>query len=169
MLSWIASFFAGGVAKAVFGIFGDVIVQPILQAYLKSKDVDMVKYQATEASTVQLATAVLAANVQFAAIKSQYALAVLQWWPFRAILFCLLAFTATRFTLVLVDSTWWWIFGCTIDGVRTMGDACSWSIPALKGSLAGVEVELLLFFIIAKPVDTAVTGAINLVSRYMAK
>lgn len=164
-MGWLLSVLSGPLVKA----FGDTLVQPILQAYLASRNVDLEKFKAADASTTQLAVAILDANVKFATVKSQYALAVLQWWPFRVILFLLLAVCATRFCLVLIDSTWWWIFGCSIAGHHASGDVCSWSIPTIKGTYANVEVEFLLFWIIAKPVDTAVTGGINLVSRYLGK
>jgi hypothetical protein len=112
---------------------------------------------------------VLDANVRFAQLKSQYALAVLQWWPFRLILFALLAFCATRFCLIVLDSTWWWLFGCTIDGRHAVGDACSWSIPPIRGAYGNAEMQFLLFFVIAKPVDTAISGALGLVGRYLER
>ena len=163
MFEWIAS----AAASTVFKLFGDTIVQPLLNAYLKSKDVDLEKFKSANVATEQLAVAVLDANVRFAQVKSQYALAVLQWWPFRVILWVILAIAATRFCLIMIDSTWWWIFGCTIGSKHVVGDACSWSIPAIHGTYGAAEFEYILFFVIAKPVDTAVSGALGLVSRYL--
>ena len=99
MFEWLASV----AASTVFKLFGDNIVQPLLNAFLKSKDVDLEKFKSANVSTEHLAVAVLDANVRFAQIKSQYALAVLQWWPFRIILFVVMAFCATRFCLVVLD------------------------------------------------------------------
>ena len=165
MFEWLAS----AAASTVFKLFGDTIVQPLLNAYLKSKDVDLEKFKSANVATEQLAVAVLDANVRFAQVKSQYALAVLQWWPFRVILWVILAIAATRFCLIMIDSTWWWIFGCTIDSKHVVGDACSWSIPAIHGTYGAAEFEYILFFVIAKPVDTAISGALGLVSRYLEK
>ena len=100
-------------------------------------------------------------------VKSQYAFAVLQWWPFRVILWVILAIAATRFCLIMIDSTWWWVFGCSINGRHVVGDACSWSIPPIRGAYGDAEMQFLLFFVIAKPVDTAISGALGLVSRYL--
>jgi hypothetical protein len=165
MFEWLAS----AAASTVFKLFGDNVVQPLLNAYLKSKDVDLEKYKSANISTEHLAVAVLDANVRFAQVKSQYALAVLQWWPFRVILWVILAIAATRFCLIMIDSTWWWIFGCTIGRKYVVGDACSWSIPAIHGTYGAAEFEYILFFVIAKPVDTAISGALGLVSRYLEK
>ena len=163
MFEWIAS----AAASTVFKLFGDTIVQPLLNAYLKSKDVDLEMFKSANVATEQLAVAVLDANVRFARVKSQYTLAVLQWWPFRVILWVILAIAATRFCLIMIDSTWWWIFGCTIGGKQVVGDACSWSIPAIHGTYGAAEFEYILFFVIAKPLDTAISGALGLVSRYL--
>ena len=167
-MGWLLNLLASGAAKTVFSIFGETIIQPLLTAYLKTKDVDLEKFKASETAVTQMSAAVLDANVRFAQIKSQYALSVLQWWPFRLILWLIMAFCAARFILALIDSTWWWIFGCTIAGRPVMGDACAWSFPAIKGTYAGVEVQMLLFFIVAKPVDTAISGMLGLASRYLA-
>lgn len=164
-MEWLLSFFTRGALDAIMGS----VVQPFLNVWLKSKDVDLEKYKAAEASTEHLAVAILDANVKFAQVKSQYVLSILQWWPFRLVLWIMLAFCATRFCLIVFDSTWWWIFGCLINGRHVVGDACSWSIPAIHGTYGAAEFEYILFFVIAKPVDTAISGALGLVSRYLAK
>ena len=162
-MEWLLSFFTRGALDAIMGS----VVQPFLNVWLKSKDVDLEKYKAAEASTEKLAVAILDANVKFAQVKSQYVLSILQWWPFRLVLWIMLAFCATRFCLIVFDSTWWWIFGCSINGRHVVGDACSWSIPAIHGTYGAAEFEYILFFVIAKPVDTAISGALGLVSRYL--
>jgi hypothetical protein len=164
-MEWLLSFFTRGALDAIMGS----VVQPFLNVWLKSKDVDLEKYKATEASTEHLAVAILDANVRFAQVKSQYVLSILQWWPFRLVLWIMLAFCATRFCLIVFDSTWWWIFGCSINGRHVVGDACSWSIPAIHGTYGAAEFEYILFFVIAKPVDTAISGALGLVTRYLEK
>jgi hypothetical protein len=164
-MEWLLSFFTKGALDAIMGS----VVQPFLNVWLKSKDVDLEKYKAAEASTEHLAVAILDANVKFAQVKSQYVLSILQWWPFRLVLWIILAFCATRFCLIVFDSTWWWIFGCSISGRHVVGDACSWSIPAIHGTYGAAEFEYILFFVIAKPVDTAISGALGLVSRYLER
>lgn len=165
MLAWLAKFAASGVLK----IFGDTIVQPFLNVWLKSKDVDLEKFKSAQVSTEQLAVAVLDANVKFAQIQSSYALAVLQWWPFRVVLWLVLAFCATRFCLIVFDATWWWVWGCTIGGKPVTGNACAWGIPAIRGDYGKAEFQFLLFFVVAKPVDTAISGALGVVGRYLEK
>ena len=164
-MEWLLSFFTKGALDAIMGS----VVQPFLNVWLKSKDVDLEKYKAAEASTEHLAVAILDANVKFAQVKSQYVLSILQWWPFRLVLWIILAFCATRFCLIVFDSTWWWVFGCSINGRHIVGDACSWSIPAIHGTYGAAEFEYILFFVIAKPVDTAISGALGLASRYLER
>lgn len=164
-LAKIFSLLGGGILEGIFKTF----VQPFLQAYLKAKDVDLEKFKEASQDTTTLAGSVLVANVKFAEIKSGYALQVLQWWPFRVLLFILISVSVTRFCLAEFDSTWWWIFGCTVNGKHLIGDICSWSIPATRGTFGEAEKQFLLFFIIAKPVDTIVGGAIDTVSRYLRK
>lgn len=174
-LAGIAAWFTSSAAAAIFKTFGDSIIQPLLNVYLKAKDVDLEKFKASDASTEHLAVAVLDANNKFAETKSQYALSILQWWPFRLILFWLIAVATIRFTLASFDSTWWWIDGCMIDGkaitasMQKAHDVCSWSFPAIKGTFGEAEKEFLFAFIIAKPIDSAVTGLLALLSRYLKR
>jgi|SRR5215472_1771812 len=160
-MQWIINMFAGG----VFKIFGDTIVQPLLQAYLKSKDVDLQKFQAATPALEGAVVAVVEANTRFAEIQSGYALAILHWWPFRLVLWVCLAVAASRFCLILFDSTWWWVAGCAAG----TGDACSWNIPPVKGLYGNAEYQFLLFFVIAKPVDSLVSGGISVLSNYLRK
>jgi hypothetical protein len=169
MFEWIAAKIGSSLGAGILQGIGDVIVQPLLQAFLKSKDVDLEKFKTSETSVEHMAVAILDANVRFAQIKAGYALAVLQWWPFRLILFVTLLICTTRFCLIMIDATWWWLFGCTIDGKDVFGDACAWSIPAIKGAYGQAELEYILFFVVAKPVDTAVSGAVGLASRYLRR
>lgn len=162
MIAWLASMAAGGVAKAVFGVFGDTIVQPLLQAFLKSKDVDLEKFKASSATVTEIAAGVLVANVEFAKIKSAYALAVLQWWPFRVILFALLFFPTLHFVLITLDSSCW------ATELRPKG-GCGWGIPEVPPKYIDIEHQLLLFFVLAKPVDTAVTGALAALRAFLER
>jgi hypothetical protein len=165
IFSWLAS----GVAKGILGVFGDTIVKPFMDAWMKKKDVDLDKFKTSTVSTEHIAVAMLDAQVKFAETKSRYAFSVLQWWPFRVVLFILVSVCTVRFCLALFDSTWWWIVGCTVDGKPAVGDACAWGFPAVKGTFGSIEKEMLAFFIVAKPVDTAVSGALDLVSKYLTK
>lgn len=164
-MQWLFNLLGGGILEGLY----KVIVQPFLQAYLKSKDVDLEKFKVATASSTELAGAVLAANVKFADIKAGYAIQVLQWWPFRLLLFILIGVATARFALASFDSTWWWIFGCEVKGHRVYGDVCSWSLPAIRGTFGDAEYQFLLFFIIAKPVDTLVGGVVSTVGRYLRK
>lgn len=164
-LAWILSWLSGGILDGIFKTF----VQPFLTAWLKAKDVDLEKYKEAAQDTTTLAGSILAANVKWGELKAGYAIQVLQWWPFRLLLFILISVSVIRFTLASFDSTWWWIYGCTIKGKEVFGDACAWNIPAIHGTFGEAEKQFLLFFIIAKPVDTLVGGAINTVSRYLRK
>ena len=49
----------------MFKILGDSIVMPILQAYMKSKDVNLEEFKAANLSVVQLSAAVLDAKLCF--------------------------------------------------------------------------------------------------------
>jgi hypothetical protein len=156
-MEWLANIIGGSIFKA----FGDVIVQPILSAYLKSKDVDLEKFKQANTSLEHAAVAVLEANTRFAAAQVPYVMSVLQWWPFRVILFCLLAVPALHFCAFVLDHTVPYMIGC--------GDSCTWKVPEVTGGYAVYEKELLEFFIVAKPVDTAVSGALGVLQRWLAK
>lgn len=152
------SFLAGPIAGVLVSLFKESIVAPILQAYLKSKDVDLEKFKAATPSLEHAAVAVLDANVKFAAIQSNYVLSVLNWWPFRMILLMVLLISSVRFSLIMIDAT-----------LPKMLHYASWDIDPIKGNYGEAELKFILFFIIAKPVDTAVSGAVNVLSRYLSR
>lgn len=152
------SFFMGPLAGVLVGMFKEAIVGPILQVYLKSKDVDLEKFKAATPSLEHATVAVLDANVKFASIQAGYATSVLQWWPFRLILFMVLAIASIRFSLIMIDAT-----------LPKLFNYASWDIDPIKGDYGKAELQFILFFIIAKPVDTAVSGAVNVLSRYLSK
>lgn len=162
MFAWLGSIAVSGVAKAIFGVFGETIVQPLLQAFLKSKDVDLEKFKASSTNVTELAAAVLTANVEFAKIKSAYALSILQWWPFRVILFALLFFPTVHFVLITIDSSCW------ATAVRPKG-GCGWGIPEVPSKYIDIEHQLLLFFVLAKPVDSAINGAMAALRAYLER
>ena len=154
IFGWIT----GGVAKAVIGIFGDSIFKPFIDVWMKSKDVDLEKFKASTDSTEKLAGAMLIANVEFAKVKADYAVSVLQWWPFRIILFMLLFFPAAHLSMIVIDSSLIWFWKGTF-GV--------FGVPPVPGKYFDIEAQLLLFFVIAKPVDSAVTGGMNALKAYI--
>lgn len=158
MLAWLTELAASG----VFKLFGDNIITPILNIWAKSKDVDLAKFTAAAQGTGALAGAVLAANQKFAETKASYALSILNWWPFRLLLFVLLAGTIAHFTAIMIDSTCW------KTAARPLG-GCGWGIPEVPPKYADIEHSLLLFFVIAKPADTLISGAIAALMKYLQK
>jgi hypothetical protein len=152
----------------------DKIINGAITAWAKAKDVDLEKYRTAEQETGQLAATIVDANVKFASLQSQYALAVLQWWPFRVVLWLLLATCAVHFALVILDNVVPFVFGCDRPDAggelhRVYGDICAWNIPPIRGDYAEYQKQFLLFFIVAKPVDTVVAGAFNALSGYLRK
>jgi hypothetical protein len=142
------------------------IITGAINAYMKAKDVDLEKFKSANLSTEHVAAAVLQANVQFAQIKANYALSVLNWWPFRVILFALLFFPATHFISIVLDSS------CPISwglGRVPSKGGCGWGIPSIDPDVKDIYTQLLLFFIIAKPVDTAIAGGMSALQSYLNK
>jgi hypothetical protein len=161
-MAFLTGLAAKAVANGVFKLFGEAVVQPLLTAFLQSKDVDLEKFKSANASTTQLAAAVLDANVKFAEIKANYALSILQWWPFRVILFALLFFPTLHFVLITIDSSCW------ATAARPKG-GCGFGIPEVPPKYIDIEHQLLLFFVLAKPVDSAVSGAIAALRAFLEK
>lgn len=154
MLSIILNWLSGGLVSA----FGTSIVTPILNAWMQSKNIDLQKLQATDASLTTISAAVLDANVKFAQTQEHYNLTILNWWPFRVLLFAILFFPTLHFCMAIADNSLVFFFN----------EPYGWfNVPALKGNFADYEGQAILFFIIAKPVDTAMTGIISLVSKYL--
>jgi hypothetical protein len=142
------------------------IINGAINAYMKAKDVDLEKFKSSEAGTVQLGAAILDANIKFAQIKASYSLAILNWWPFRVILFALLFFPSMHFVLHVLDSM------CPVSWARHLVKGksvggCGWGIPDIEPNLFDIYKQLLLFFILAKPVDTAIAGGFSALSSYL--
>jgi hypothetical protein len=152
--------------KVFFALFGgpDKLLQEALNFWAHLKDVDLAKLQAGTTGLTAVATTAIQANAQVAALQDDVAKSLFQSPMIRFFVGLTIAFCSIRFCLAMFDSTWWWVWGCKIDGARTYGDACSWSIPALKGTYGDAEVAILKFWIIAKPVDSIAT----LAARYFA-
>jgi len=167
MWGWIVSN-AGG---AIFKIFGDSILSPILNAWAKGKDVDLQKLQSELGSSGALAAAVVKANVEASAQQIAYASSILSWWPFRVLLFALMFFPTLHFAAIMLDSScpqsWGWHI---VDG-KVFG-GCGWGVPKVPSPYDGYEREFILFFIIAKPVDSLVSsvgaGMANLLRKSKA-
>ena len=150
----------GWLSSGLVGVFGSAIVQPIVNAWLGSQNIDLEKLQATDTSLTTISAAILQANIQYAGIQENYNITILNWFPFRCILFALLFFPAVHFSMAIADNSVVWFFG----------EPYGWfSVPELKSSFASIENQLLLFFIIAKPVDSAICGTVALMSQYLKK
>ena len=156
MLAWFLSLFSSGIV----GIFGSAIVQPILQAWLGSQNIDLEKLQQTDTSLTTISAAVLDANVKYAGIQESYNVTILNWWPFRVILFLLLILPAIHFSMIVADNSVVWFFG-GLYGI--------FNVPVVTPPYFDIEKGMLLFFILMRPVDTAVSGAIALVGQYIRK
>lgn len=158
MFEWFAAKAVSIFASTGLKLFGDSILQPVLNAWAKSKDINLATHQADIGSSVDLIKTIITANVENAKTQTAYAEAILSWWPFRVLLFMLLVGPVLHMFSICVDAT-----------LPKMLGYASWDIDPIKGAYAGYEKELLEFFIIAKPVDTAVSGLIGLFRQIVAK
>jgi hypothetical protein len=136
MWSWITKLAGSG----VFAVFGEDILQPLLSAWAQSKNIDLAEMQAAAGSMTTLAGQVLAANVQTSAQRIAYATSLLSWWPFRIILLVLMLPPAMHFAAIMLDSTL----------------PFHWGIAKVPPPYDGYEREFILFFIVAKPVDSLI-------------
>jgi hypothetical protein len=144
------------------------IINGAINAYVKAKDVDLEKFKTATPSLEHAVVAVLDANVKFAQIQSNYNLAILNWWPFRVILFGLLFFPSMHFIAIIIDSTCPIAWNLHMIGGKSVG-GCGWGIPDADPKVFDIYKQMLLFFILVKPVDTVVAGGINVLSRYLDK
>lgn len=142
------------------------IISGAINAYMKAKDVDLEKFKSENATADHMVANILEANVRFAAVKAQYALGVLNWWPFRLILFALLFFPSLHFIAIVLDSSCPVSWGWHVIAGRSVG-GCGLGIPAIPESVFDVYKQMLLFFVLAKPADTAINGALSVVGRYV--
>jgi hypothetical protein len=83
---------------------------------------------------------VLQANLQSAAQRIAFATSLLSWWPFRLILLVLMLTPAAHFAAIMLDSTF----------------PFHWGIAKVPPPYDGYEREFILFFIVAKPVDSLI-------------
>lgn len=152
------------------------LLKTALDFWAHQTDVNLAEVQAAVPSVEHVAIAALQANTAYANTQADMAKTILNDPLARFFVSCLIGITVVRFCLIVFDSTWWWIWGCDPamlippSGAKWVyGDKCSWDIPAIKGLYGGAEMQILLFWIIAKPVDSAIqatmTGVNALIRR----
>ncbi|MFL9823418.1 hypothetical protein [Rhodoplanes sp. SY1] len=141
----------------------DTLIRSAIDAWAKAKDVDLEKFRTAATTSDSMVAHIVEANVAHGRTKAQYALSVLAWWPFRLILFGLLFFPAVHFVAIVLDSSCPQAWGLHLVGGRSVG-GCGWGVPAIPDTVRDIYRELLLFFVIAKPADTAISGALALAS-----
>lgn len=153
------------------------LLKTALDFWAHQTDVNLAEVQAAVPSVEHVAIAALQANTAYANTQADMAKTILNDPLARFFVSCLIGITVMRFCLIVFDSTWWWMVGCTITETvkgaateaKVYGDRCSWGIPAIKGLYGGAEMQILLFWIIAKPVDSAIqatmTGVNALIRR----
>lgn len=147
----------------------DNLLKTALSFWAKKQDVDLAKLQSTLPSAEHVAIAALNANVAANAQRVEIAKTFLNNPIIRFSIGIVVAIVCVRFILVIFDSTYWWIFGCTLDGEKVLGDQCSWSIPPIKGIYGNAEQQFLLFWVVAKPVDSAVQGVMGVLQKILEK
>jgi hypothetical protein len=138
MFAWLTNLLGTG----IFHIFGTEILSPILQAWANKQNVDLEKFKTAAGTSEALAAQVLQANLQYDTQKIAFATSLLSWWPFRIILLVLMLPPAMHFAAIMCDSTF----------------PLHWGIPKVPPPYDGYEREFILFFIVAKPVDSLVSG-----------
>jgi hypothetical protein len=73
-----------------------------------------------------------------------------------------LFFPTVHFAMILIDSSCWKTAAHPLGG-------CGWGIPEVPSKYADIEHSLLLFFVIAKPVDTVISSAAAALMKYLGK
>lgn len=145
------------------------ILKTALDYWAHKSDVEVTKLQALAPALEQTAVAALNAQVQASAIKADLAKTILNSPWARFFVALLIGIVSVRFALIVFDSTWWSVWGCNYRGAWTYGDKCSWNIAPIKGIYGSAEMEILLFWIVAKPIDSAVQGAMNILTTLVRK
>lgn len=143
---WIGS----QVGNAVFTVFGDKVVHPVVNAYLQSKQID-VKNQTNEDIT-KISTAIVDANVKYAEIQEQYATNLMNWWFFRYLFGMIMVFPVIHFCMAVADNSIVYFFG------KPYG---IFSVPALHGDFQSIENQLLLTFVIVHGGGTIVSNLVK--------
>ena len=117
------------------------LAKSALDLWAKKTDTDLV-FKAAAGSGEVLAGQVLQANLQYNAQRIAYATSLLSWWPFRIVLLILMLPPAVHFAAIMLDSTL----------------PLHWGVPKVPPPYDGYEREFILFFIVAKPVDSLIGG-----------
>lgn len=136
----------------------DGLLSGVLNIWAKGKDVDLAKFTASTGAVAEVTKVVVDANVKFSQTQASYAMSLLNWRGFRILLWVLMAVAVCHYSLVVADTALPKVFGYS-----------SWNIDPVQGSYAEVTKQLLLFFVLLKPVDTAITGIMMLLGRYLQK
>lgn len=142
------------------------IINGAINAYMKAKDVDLEKFKSSTQTAGVAVASILEANIKFANTKAAYATGILQWLPFRIILLALIGIPSLHFCLIVIDSMCPAVWDLKIIRGVSVG-SCGWGIPSIPASVFDIYQQMLLFFIIAKPVDTAVSGLVGLIGKYL--
>jgi hypothetical protein len=129
------------------------LAQSAVDLWAKKTDTDLEKFKTAAGSGEALAAAVLQANLQAGAQRIAYATSLLSWWPFRLILLVLMLPPALHFAAIMLDSTF----------------AFRWGIPKVPPPYDGYEREFILFFIVAKPVDSLIGGIGAALTAWLAR
>lgn len=136
----------------------DGLLSGVLNIWAKTKDVDLEKFKVSTEATAQVVAHVVDANQKFAETQSSYVMSLLNWRGFRILLWVLMAVAVCHYALVVTDTALPKVFGYA-----------PWNIDPVVGSYAEVTKQLLLFFVLLKPVDTAISGVMMLLARYLQK
>jgi hypothetical protein len=145
-------------ATWIFSSNLDKLLEGVLGIWAKSKDVDLTKFTTSTTAVAEVTKTVVEANTKFAETQASYAMTLLNWRGFRILLWVLMAVAVCHYALVVADTALPKVFGYK-----------SWDIDPVQGSYAEVTKQLLLFFVLLKPVDTAISGIMMLLGRYLQK
>lgn len=129
------------------------LAQSALSLWAKKTDTDLEKFKTAADAGGALAAQVLQANLQYGAQRVAYATSLLAWWPFRIVLLVLMLPPALHFAAIMLDSTL----------------PLHWGIPKVPPPYDGYEREFILFFIVAKPVDSLIGGLGAALTAWMTR
>lgn len=133
-------------------------VNSVIEGWAKIRNVDLQKFRTAATTTGELGAHIVEANTKFAQMDFAYKGFLLGFWYFRLAFGLLFWVVVLRWVLVFTDATLPFVFGYE-----------PWSIEALKGAGADYERQILLFFIVAKPVDSAITGATRILMKVIER
>lgn len=143
---WIGS----KVGDGLFTIFGEKIVAPVTQAYLKSKNIDIKNQENADMTTIS--TAIVDANVKYAQVQEQYASNLMNWAFFRYLFGILMLFPVLHFCMAVADNSLVFFLG------KPYG---YFSVPPLHAEFGNIENQLLMTFVIVHGGGSIVSSIIN--------